>query len=272
MQDENGYTALMAASSQGHTDIVNALLEKGADSVGSLVEIIGKIHLMIDSIISRDPFLTPTAVMQTDNKNYVLEFEDRYQNTPSSWSGTYIVKGKLSGRSMKVVNPSDFRSKVNAEILLVLSIKEKKGIGKNSLTSKKVNSPEPRKKLTKQVVDKKTLEHLIDTMKNKDTRIGWDAANKLAEIKDRELLTTMMPLLKDDRPYVRQRAANVLGAIGNSLAIEPLIELLNKDRDFIVQMQCAGALKKITGKDFGEDSIKWQNWWKENKATYIKGR
>ena len=32
------------------------------------------------------------------------------------------------------------------------------------------------------------------------------------------------------------------------------------------------VLKKITGKDFGEDAEKWQKWLEENKHNFGKGR
>lgn len=30
------------------------------------------------------------------------------------------------------------------------------------------------------------------------------------------------------------------------------------------------ALKKITQKDFGQDAVRWRQWWEENKATFSK--
>ena len=46
-------------------------------------------------------------------------------------------------------------------------------------------------------------------------------------------------------------------------AIEPLITAL-KDEDSTVRTNAEFALKKITGQDFGQDSMKWKKWWGGN--------
>jgi len=34
----------------------------------------------------------------------------------------------------------------------------------------------------------------------------------------------------------------------------------------------ASVLATLTGQDFGEDSQKWEKWWKTNKTRILKGR
>lgn len=68
---------------------------------------------------------------------------------------------------------------------------------------------------------------------------------------------------------VRQRSARALGLIKDYHAVEPLIGAL-KDPDQGVRQEAAGALKNLTGKDFGQDQGQWQGWWKENKGSLLK--
>ena len=62
---------------------------------------------------------------------------------------------------------------------------------------------------------------------------------------------------------VKAYAARALGRIGEKEAVEPLIGAL-KDED--VKGAAAGALKKITKQDFGDDAAGWAEWFaKEGK-------
>ena len=54
-------------------------------------------------------------------------------------------------------------------------------------------------------------------------------------------------------------------------AVEPSIAAL-KDVDSEVRDVAAWALKAITGVDLGEDPVKWQEWWEENKKETRTGR
>lgn len=63
----------------------------------------------------------------------------------------------------------------------------------------------------------------------------------------------------------------ILKMIGELRGPVPLIAAL-KDKDSDLRRFAAKALVEITGQDFGEDLVKWQKWWEENKETYLKGR
>lgn len=59
----------------------------------------------------------------------------------------------------------------------------------------------------------------------------------------------------------------VLSKTSDSRAISPLISALYwKD----VRMQALEKLKRITGKDFGEDRKKWLEWWRTNQEKFLK--
>jgi hypothetical protein len=63
----------------------------------------------------------------------------------------------------------------------------------------------------------------------------------------------------------------VEGGGGDPRAVEPLIAAL-KDEKFQFKARAAEALKKITGKDFGQKPEEWQKWWMENRESFLKGR
>ena len=69
-----------------------------------------------------------------------------------------------------------------------------------------------------------------------------------------------------------KEAAFALSKIGNTkAAVESLITALTHTNK-IVRMNASEALKEITGQDFGDDSLKWQRWWEQNKGQFLKGR
>jgi len=45
-----------------------------------------------------------------------------------------------------------------------------------------------------------------------------------------------------------------------------------EDEDNDVRDNAALALSIITNKDFGEDSVKWQKWWDENKEAFPRAK
>ncbi|MCK4830522.1 hypothetical protein KA005_83160 [bacterium] len=65
-----------------------------------------------------------------------------------------------------------------------------------------------------------------------------------------------------------EKAQEALAEIGKP-AIEPLI-IAMKGKSYEVRNRIIWALSKITGQDFGEDQVKWQKWWEENKETFLK--
>ena len=65
-------------------------------------------------------------------------------------------------------------------------------------------------------------------------------------------------------------ATCALGEIAEP-AVGPLIPPLRDDNEE-VRVRAAAILKKITGKDFSEDSKEWQEWWEQNKDKFLKSR
>lgn len=110
---------------------------------------------------------------------------------------------------------------------------------------------------------------LLSAMKDEDSDVQLAAAYGLSKLKDSRAVEPLIFVLKNMDFYVRYDAAKALGNIKDPRAVEPLIEVL-EDNDSDVQKYAAKALKNITGKDFGKDRKKWQNWWQENKEKYLE--
>lgn len=106
---------------------------------------------------------------------------------------------------------------------------------------------------------------LIDALKDEDKDVRKNAACALGEIKDPRAIEPLIAALKDKDDNLRRRVPIALGKIKDSRAIEPLIVAL-KDKDNGVREIAAEALKEITGKDFGQDPAKWQEWWVQNRG------
>jgi HEAT repeat protein len=79
----------------------------------------------------------------------------------------------------------------------------------------------------------------------------------------------LISALKHKDDVVRSDAAYALFELGDSRTVEPFIHA-QMDRFSLVRWRAANALKKITGKDFGDDPKKWRKWWEENKGRFIK--
>ncbi|MCD6493385.1 MAG: HEAT repeat domain-containing protein [Archaeoglobaceae archaeon] len=114
-----------------------------------------------------------------------------------------------------------------------------------------------------EIKDPRAVEPLIQALKDEDSGVRCAAANALVRIGE-PAVEPLIQALKDDDSNVREKAAWALGWIGDKRAVEPLIQAL-KDEDSNVRQGAAYALGEITGKDFGTDYNKWNEWWQKNK-------
>ena len=112
---------------------------------------------------------------------------------------------------------------------------------------------------------KDEVERLINDLKDPSWQIRWYAASALGEMKETRAVEPLIATLKNDNNgYVRAMAAWALGQIKDRRAVEPLIAAIT-DESSDVRKRSPLALKQITGKDFGKDQAKWQEWWEKNK-------
>jgi len=111
-------------------------------------------------------------------------------------------------------------------------------------------------------IGKPAVNPLIEVLNDKNKDIRLVAVVALGEIKDKRAIPPLIEALKDEDWCVRFAAAKALGEIKDKRAVSPLIEAL---KDENVHGYAAIALRKITGKNFGEDYEKWMKWWRKNK-------
>jgi len=107
----------------------------------------------------------------------------------------------------------------------------------------------------------------IAALKDRNSSVREGAAWGLGAIRDPLALELLIALLEDEDVSVRRTVVWSLGEIKKPSGVEPLIIAL-KDQDSVVRYGAKYALRKITLQDFGEDSRKWQEWWKRNKAIF----
>jgi hypothetical protein len=70
--------------------------------------------------------------------------------------------------------------------------------------------------------------------------------------------------LKSPDPTVRENARKELELYGD-FAVPQLIKVLD---DTQIRSDVIGLLKEVSGKDFGEDSNAWRDWYKKHKSEF----
>jgi hypothetical protein len=115
---------------------------------------------------------------------------------------------------------------------------------------------------------KEAIPALIEALEDNDEYGRQDAALALGSIgvEAKEAVPALIKALGDEKPCARAAAAWALGSIGAEVkeTVPALIEAL-RDEDSLVRQNATEALGAITGQDFGQDALRWQEWWKEQK-------
>ncbi|MFA4876436.1 MAG: HEAT repeat domain-containing protein [Methanoregula sp.] len=97
-----------------------------------------------------------------------------------------------------------------------------------------------------QIPGEKTVEQLIQKLKDPDVIVRSTAAGTLGHHKSEHAVGPLILALKDPHPWVRHGAAWALGEIKSETATDELRLALN-DEDEITRGKAAEALGKITG-------------------------
>jgi len=92
----------------------------------------------------------------------------------------------------------------------------------------------------------KSVEHLIQELKDPDEIVRSSAAGALGHSKSEKAVEPLILALKDNHVYVRHGAAWALGEIKSEKAVDALRLALN-DEDEITREKAAEALGKIQG-------------------------
>ena len=112
---------------------------------------------------------------------------------------------------------------------------------------------------------------LLEALHDQEWRLRFWAVRSLAGISDRAAVEALINALNDRDNDIREKAAEGLGELRTHRVIEPLIAAL-KDSNEDVRERATESLMKITENYFGQNHGSWQNWWNENRATFLKGR
>jgi len=96
-------------------------------------------------------------------------------------------------------------------------------------------------------------------LEGKNWNVEHLSEKALKGIEDQRAVELLIPALKDNEWKVREIVADLLGGLGDHRAVEALIDAL-VDKHPLVQSSVEQALRKITGKDFGYDQMKWKKW------------
>jgi HEAT repeat protein len=121
--------------------------------------------------------------------------------------------------------------------------------------------------------DRKAVRLLADALNDGDRGVRIEAAAALGKQKAKEATPPLIKAIRDDDIWVRINAAEALGEIGAREAVKPLVALVASVTETTNRASsnwswaygkdasaAAFALAKITGKDFGLDTQKWNAW------------
>ena len=112
--------------------------------------------------------------------------------------------------------------------------------------------------------DEKGLKILEEATKWPENSGGYIARKIFCQVADKAVVPTLIKVLKSSH-YLR--ALEALKRINEKSTIHLLIDSLKGD---IYDIYIFSALKKLSGRNFGNDKARWQKWWDANKARILK--
>lgn len=113
-------------------------------------------------------------------------------------------------------------------------------------------------------INKESIPTLIKLLTHDKVIVRDYAANILAKT-GAPALKDIAALLGDKEKAIRLLAIAIMGRFTDGSSIATLIELLG-DKEYVIQEAARNALKNISGKDFGLDKEKWDEWNKSRTA------
>jgi HEAT repeat protein len=91
-----------------------------------------------------------------------------------------------------------------------------------------------------------------------DVTMRGMALQALGRMKSGRAVDAASRALKDEAPEVRMQAADALSDAGDQKAVDALVGALG-DEHWGVRAHAAAALRKLTGRDFGQDAERWRS-------------
>ncbi len=228
-KNDEGNTALILAAQLNKKDIVELLLNKGADVHAANLK--GYTALMLAASKGQGDVICPLVRKGAD-----INAKDNEGNTALQYATQYNHNNVLQ----------IFR--------LGCSIKGGPEVKESTDSSLQTNGIK--------MADVLMVEKSIESLRNPEPSVRWEAARRLGELKDVRAVIPLIGALTDEHPYVRRRSAVSLGKLQDFRAVEPLMKSL-RDEDAFVQKYALESLTSITGQKFGNDPQKWQEWWNQ---------
>ena len=105
--------------------------------------------------------------------------------------------------------------------------------------------------------DAKATSLLIRAFEAGNSKTKSHLAHCLGRRRDAQAVDALLAQLNGNDSAVSGACASALGEIGDARAIDPLIEAMEKPN---VRFQARQALKKLTGKDLGDEPFEWKKW------------
>lgn len=94
------------------------------------------------------------------------------------------------------------------------------------------------------------------------------AIGALAQLASELVVAPAIASLQDDVWQVRTTAIQALAKVRSPSAIPPLIERLKVEEGRLVP-EIAETLASLSGKEYGADAAKWNDWWAQNREGYV---
>jgi len=102
---------------------------------------------------------------------------------------------------------------------------------------------------------------------DKDPEVRIAAIEALARQADASATAAVAEALTDPFWQVRASAIDALGKIGGAEAVDALVLAVGKVEGRLLD-DVIKALIRLTGQNFHENKVLWQNWWTKNRSTY----
>ncbi len=117
-----------------------------------------------------------------------------------------------------------------------------------------------------QINDIIVVPFLIERLENEESNVRAAIVYALGKIRDARAVKVLLAGLADKDELVR---ANSVYSLSNYYAPQVVEALINAMNDEIIRVREAAseALEVLTGKRYGTDRTKWQNWWNSQKGA-----
>jgi len=111
---------------------------------------------------------------------------------------------------------------------------------------------------------------LVERLEDQDPSVRTEAARALQRLHNPVAVDPLLDALDEEtelEAQVRLEAANALGQYAETRVVERLISAL-EDPNLAVNRNTQGALRTLTGQDFGFDRAAWQTWYKNSPSVF----